>query len=107
MTSHFAYIIETPGPGTYLAQSDFGNYKQLFYRSDAKKRPNFGIMTSDWNYSSLSPTKYDSDVSLESPMLAKPGTRPVSQVEKLNGTMRAQRLMKLVPSEEINSVTDN
>lgn len=30
-------------------------------------------------------------------------TRPVSQLEKLNGTMRAQRLMKLVPSQEINS----
>jgi len=93
-----SYIIETPGPGSYQAQSDFGNYKQLFYRSDAKKRPNFGIITSDWNYSSLSPNKYDSDVSLESPMLTKPGTRPVSQLEKLNGTMRAQRLMKLVPS---------
>lgn len=108
MPSHFVYIIETPGPGTYQAQSDFGNYKQLFYRSDAKKeRRNFGIITSDWNYSSLSPNKYDSDVSLESPMLAKPGTRPVSQLEKLNGTMRAQRLMKLVPSQEINSESGN
>ena len=59
----------------------------------------------DWNYSSLSPNKYDSDVSLESPMLGTqgPGSRPMSQLEKLNGTMRAQRLMKLVPSQEFNS----
>ena len=58
------------------------------------------MTTSDWNYSSLSPQKFDSNISLESPMLAP---RPVSQLEKINGTMRAQRLMKLVPSGEMYS----
>lgn len=60
------------------------------------------MMGSDWNYSSLSPQKFESDMSLESPMTAP---RPVSQLQQLNGTMRAQRLMKLVPSGEMYSET--
>lgn len=86
---------DTPGPGHYPPHSEFGNYKEFLAKSTTKKtRNNHGM--SDTNYSSLSPQKFGSDISLETPMTVP--ARPVSQLHQMNGTMRAQRLMKLVPS---------
>ena len=55
---------------------------------------------SDWNHSSLSPQKFGSDFSIETPNTVP---RPVSQVQHMSGTMRVNRLMKLVPSQEMYS----
>lgn len=89
----------TPGPGTYQAPSDFGNYKEFARTQTRGKNPGQG---SDWNYSSLSPQKFGSDMSLESPLAAP---RPVSQLQPMNGTMRAaKRLVKRIsPSQDFTS----
>ena len=97
-------VSDTPGPGQYPPHSEFGNYKEYLARSTTKKtRNNRGM--SDTNYSSLSPQKFGSDISLETPMTVP--ARPVSQLHQMNGTMRAQRLMKLVPSQEFSENTNS